>query len=105
MLGPADNGSLQQLGLQQRLVVRLPEVPTSGYLWRGADALAADGPLRLLSSDVEPRAPGTIGGAGRRCLVFEACAPGRCELRLHLSRAGSAGAASDRFVLTLQVRS
>jgi predicted secreted protein len=105
VLGPADHGSLQQLALQQRLIVRLPEVPTSGYLWRGGDALDADGPLRLVSSEFETHSPGAIGGAGLRCLVFEARAPGHCDLRLTCARAGSTDKPSDRWKLKMQVRS
>jgi predicted secreted protein len=103
VLGPADHGSTQRLALGQRLVLRLPEVPTSGYRWQGADALAPDGALRLVSSDHELPALGAVGGQGMRCMVLEACAPGQVGLHLQQSRAGAAGAPTGHFELTVHV--
>jgi predicted secreted protein len=101
--GLADDGSSVQLALHQRLLLRLPEAPTSGYRWQGAEALGAAGALRLLSSDYAPSSPGAVGGQGVLCLVFEARAPGRVALHLRQVRAGAAGAPAAQFALTVRV--
>jgi predicted secreted protein len=103
VLGPADHASTQQLALHQRLLLRLPEVPTSGYRWQGADALAAGDALRFVSSDYEPPSPRATGGQGMLQILFEARAPGRTALRLRQVRSGGSGAPAGQFALDVQV--
>jgi len=91
------------MALHQRLVLRLPEAPTSGYRWRGAEALGAEAALRLRSSNYAPPSPGAVGGQGVLCLVFEARASGRVDLHLRQVRAGATGAPAAQFTLTVQV--
>ena len=98
------HGSSEELAPGQRLSVRLPEVPTSGYRWQGADAFSAGGVLRLVSSDYELPVLGTKGGEGIRRLVFEAVAPGKVGIHLQKSRSGSAGSSAGQFDLSVHVR-
>ena len=104
MVEAADHGGTRQLTLRQRLLLRLPEAPTSGYRWRGQEDLTADGALRLVSSDFEPTARGAIGGQGLRCLVFEARSPGRVDLHLRQLRAFGTGPPAGHFTLTVLVK-
>jgi inhibitor of cysteine peptidase len=102
VLGADDDGGACRLALKQRLQLRLPEVPTSGYRWHGG-ALAVGGALRLVSSAYAPPTPGRAGGQGVRSLLFEACAPGQTELQLQNRRAGGAGPPAGTFKLTVTV--
>jgi predicted secreted protein len=101
-LGPADHGRTCELALHQRLQLGLPEAPTSGYRWQGAEALGDDAAVRCVASSFEAPATDRVGGQGRRAWVFEARATGTAALRLTLQRPGG-GAVADRFALTIHV--
>jgi predicted secreted protein len=103
VLGPTDHGRSCELALHQRLRLNLPEAPTSGFRWQGAEALGDDAAVRCLSSDfAPPPAVDAVGGQGMRGWVFEARAAGSATLQMCLRRPGG-GQVADRFALTIQV--
>ena len=98
----ADHGGARTLAPGARLRLCLPEAPTSGYRWRGVEALAADAPLQCLASDYAP--PAAVGGQGLRCWTFEARRAGSAALHLLLVRPGG-GSAAGRFDLRIEIAS
>ncbi len=62
------------------VVVRLDEIPTSGYRWEvaGIDPNV----LQLSGDEYIPSARAGIGGGGQRELQFAVVGPGQSELRL-----------------------
>lgn len=97
-LGPADRGRQVAVHTGDRIVLRLPENPTTGYRWAG-DIPAFLSPIR---DDNEAGA--APGAAGVRVLEFVAAAPGRAELSLGCTRAWDPSApATDRFSVSITV--
>lgn len=68
-VGPAANGTTVRLHVGDRLVVRLPGNPTTGYRW---SALRVPAPLRLLSSVYVPSQPKRLGQGGTYVFRFAA---------------------------------
>lgn len=97
-LGPADRDNEVPVRTGDRILLRLPENPTTGYRWSGQ----IPGFLRLVRDSNETgEAP---GAGGVRVLEFEAVAPGRAELRLALAREWeAAGSETDRYLVTVEV--
>jgi inhibitor of cysteine peptidase len=97
-LGPADSGREVTLKLGDRVLIRLPENPSTGYRW------AVDVPdvLNLTRDENEPgEAP---GAAGFRVFEFMADALGRAAIDLGCGRAWEPAAPPiDRFHVTLEV--
>lgn len=79
MLTPADNGKTITVSPGSRIVVGLPENPTTGYSWT-VDGL--DPEVRLVSSEYVEGKDVQIGGSGTRTLVFEARGSGSHHIRL-----------------------
>jgi inhibitor of cysteine peptidase len=98
-LGPDDAGREVTVATGDRLVLRLPENPTTGYLWTWEDT----GALEVTRDETEA---GTAPGAGgTRVLEVTAVEPGRAALELTSRRAWDLTTPpNDRFVLTVEVR-
>ena len=77
--------------------VRLPEAPTSGFLWTLTDPPSA---VSLERDDYVPPPGGTAGGRGERVFHFDVGGPGRYELEFHLRRS-SGGDPAERKTVTL----
>jgi Zn-dependent peptidase ImmA (M78 family)/predicted secreted protein len=100
---PGDAGLILWPRVNDELRVRLPETPSSGYIWVLDDPLVADlreGRSKPLSSPESPYLAlisdqfqssagdrsGTVGGGGTRQFVFRALQPGSHTLRLSKQR-------------------
>jgi predicted secreted protein len=73
-LGQSDNGRRLDVGVDDRLVVRLPETGGTGYVWQVA---SLSGPARLVSDSPEPAsvpAPGA-SGSHRWEIAFDGSGP------------------------------
>jgi inhibitor of cysteine peptidase len=68
-VGPAANGTTVRLHVSDRLVVRLPGNPTTGYRW---SALRVPAPLHVLSSVYVPSQPKRLGQGGTYVFRFAA---------------------------------
>jgi inhibitor of cysteine peptidase len=76
-LSEADNGRRIQVGAGERVVVRLPENATTGYVWQVA---SLTGPARLVADRAEPGAAAP-GAGGVRCLELAFDSSGAVTLR------------------------
>lgn len=76
----ADNGATIHVRRGDRIVIRLPENPTTGYRW-DPDAVD-DRIVSLTSREYAPPAGGGVGAGGAVSMVFEAQAPGEGNIRL-----------------------
>jgi Zn-dependent peptidase ImmA (M78 family) len=65
------------------LVLEMPEIPSSGYLWRLVDKLEL---VNLVRDEYRPRRPGVLGGSGVHRFVFAVLAPGYHRIQLALGR-------------------
>lgn len=97
-----DGGSRIEVRVGDVVVVRLPENPSTGFVWSsetaGGDALE---PVR---SEYLPAADASVGGGGQRSLSFRAVATGTVELRLKLWREWEGDKSIvDRFAATVRV--
>jgi predicted secreted protein len=100
LLNRQDQGRTIMVALGARILVRLEESPTTGFVWTPLHAAEA---LALVGSDFTPPAPAALGGTGQRTLQFELRQPGSHPLLLALMRPWEAAAtAVDRFTLTVQ---
>jgi inhibitor of cysteine peptidase len=98
VLTSEDAGGRRSVSVGERIEVRLPERPTTGYRWQAdVDASA----LRQVDDRYEGEAA-PRGAAGVRSLTFEALRPGRARLRLASRRAWE-GEDDDEFVVDLDV--
>ena len=97
-LGPEDHGREISIQVGDRILLRLPENPTTGFRW------TADIPefLSLIRDTNEPGdAP---GAAGYRVLEFVASALGRTDLSLACSQAWEPTVPpTERFSVTVAV--
>jgi inhibitor of cysteine peptidase len=101
VLTEADDGREVDAGLNDLVVVSLPENPTTGYLWAVASETA--GVLMLENSDFSAVAGAGVGGGGRRTFSFRAAAAGRATLELVCRRpweTDASAAARYRLVIT-----
>lgn len=98
-VGLEDRGREVTVATGDRLVLRLPENPTTGYLWTWEET----GALQLTRDETEP---GTApGAAGIRVLEVIATESGRAVLALTCRRAWDlTQPPSDHFELTVEVR-
>ncbi|MBI5896866.1 MAG: protease inhibitor I42 family protein [Desulfobacterales bacterium] len=80
----ADRDQERQALPEQRVLIQLPENPTTGYQWQ----IEAFDPrvLTAAGSDVAASSGGRLGGGGLRTFVFTALAPGRTTVRLRYRR-------------------
>lgn len=100
VLTEADDGREVDAGLNDVVVVSLPENPTTGYLW--AVASETTGTLRLENSDFSAVAGTGVGGGGLRTFSFRAAAAGRAILELVCRRPWETdGSAVARYRLVI----
>jgi predicted secreted protein len=86
VVDPAAAGGLVTAALGDTVVVRLDEIPTSGYRWQVDDVDPSI--LEGLGDDFKPSPAGGLGGGGQHEFRFLAVGTGdRCPLRLILRRA------------------
>ncbi len=83
-----------------RVVLSLPENPTTGMRW----ALPKTDAIEVLADDNRAGGPG-IGAAGLRILTLRPIRPGRITLRLLRYQAWESEATADeRFVIEFDIR-
>jgi len=102
VLARADNNRIAELRVGERLVVRLPENPTTGYTWVIDETDSRV--LALGSTGYTPPEEGSIGVRGQRAFVFTARQPGEVALKLKYWRFWEGNASvTERFVVNLRV--
>lgn len=100
-VGMTANGSVRTLHRGDRLVVRLPSNPSTGYAWTISSA--GRPVLRLLSrSFLAPEDGQRVGAPGVAVFRFRAAAAGRTTLRLAYARSWETGAKPAR-TFTLRI--
>jgi inhibitor of cysteine peptidase len=93
-----DAGGRRSVRVGERIEVRLPERPTTGYRWQpDIDASALRQVDDRFEGEAAPR-----GAGGVRTLVFEPLRPGSARLRLESRRAWEREAV-DEFVVDLEI--
>jgi inhibitor of cysteine peptidase len=104
ILTAADNGTTIETRPGTRILVRLPENPTTGYRWtpeQGDERVIAP-----LSSEYATRPDAAVGGGGSAVLAFEARAPGEGTIRLKRWRDWEGeGSVRERYEVKVRVRS
>lgn len=102
ILTHADNNRTAELQVGERLIVRLPENPTTGYTW------AIDETDRRLlalgSTDYAPPEVGSIGVRGQRAFAFTVSQPGEIALKFKYWRFWEGDASvTERYVVNLHI--
>jgi inhibitor of cysteine peptidase len=99
-LGEADDGKPLALQRGQRVLLRLPETPTTGYRWEPPPEVT------LLADDFAPlQAEAAAGTGGMRTLCFElASATTTGPVRFELRRAWGGGPPAGSFTLQVTVQ-
>jgi inhibitor of cysteine peptidase len=101
-LTQADNGATVHVRRGDRIVIRLPENPTTGYRW--APDSVDDRIVSLISSEFAPPTGGGVGAGGAVSMVFEARAPGDGGVRLKRWRDWEGEASvRDRYAIQIVV--
>ena len=85
VLDASDRGSSVRAAVGDRLLIRLPESPTNGYLW-SADTFTAS-VLTLEGSKFTKAGDSKLGAGGIRTFSFGLLNAGHGEVRLRLRRA------------------
>jgi len=83
LVGPRERARAVEAVEGDALVVEVPEIPSSGYLWRAADVPEI---LALVRDEYRPAVPDALGGEGIHRFVFRVLAAGRQPIRLELAR-------------------
>jgi inhibitor of cysteine peptidase len=97
-----DNDTTKEVHVGVRIVVQLPENPTTGYSWE-VDS-SNDRIIRLRSSVYSHGSPDRVGGGGERSFTFEAMGVGTDEIRLKNWRKWQGEQSiAERFVVTVRV--
>ena len=98
----ADHNRAAEVRVGERIVVQLPENPTTGFTWAIDET-----DRRLLTLDgsayVAPEM-GFIGAKGQRTFQFTARQPGEMTLQLKYWRVWEGdGSVTERFIVTLRI--
>lgn len=104
VVGPAANGAQRAVHRGDRLVVRLPSNPATGFAWTVETSAR---PVLVLTSRsfVPPPDGGRVGAPGTSVLRFRVAAAGRRTLRLAYVRSWERGVApADTFTLRVVAR-
>jgi Zn-dependent peptidase ImmA (M78 family)/predicted secreted protein len=80
------------------LVVEVPEVPSSGYLW---EATYIPPGLSLVHDEYRAPDRGSLGGRGHHRFMFRIEAAGRRRLHLEMRRPWQSGAAAETFEIDI----
>jgi inhibitor of cysteine peptidase len=103
LITQADRGQERQALPGQRVLIQLPENPTTGYQWQ-IEAFDP-GVLSASGSDFAAASGGRLGGGGLRTFVFTALAPGGTPVRLVYRRPWEPKAqAGEAFEVRIHVR-
>ena len=98
----ADNNRTAELRTGERLIVRLPENPSTGYTWAIDETdrrlLTLDG------TDYTAPAEGSIGARGQRTFTFTVRQPGEVALKLKYWRFWEGDASvTERYIVNLRI--
>jgi len=103
LISQADRGLERRALPGQRVLIQLPENPTTGYQWH-IDAFDPQ-VLAAAGSDFAASSGGRLGGGGLRTFVFTALAPGSSRVRLVYRRPWEPKAqAGEAFEVRIQVQ-
>lgn len=83
MVGPRPRARAIQAREGDVLVVEVPEIPSSGYLWQATDV---PGILNLVRDEYRPSVPDALGSEGVHRFVFRVLGAGHQPLRMELGR-------------------
>jgi len=100
----ADQEKAQVLAPGASFEIRLPENPTTGYIWEVEHISEAVAGLEREAFEQEPADPRIVGRGGTKIFVFKAREPGAGEIALRLRRPWQRDAPIDSFVLKFEVR-
>ena len=92
------NGQTVDLAVGQKIEIRLPENPTTGFRWQLS---AEDKAMCRLVSDSFGAPSGPPGRGGEHVWIFQAAQPGECDIVLRLRRPWDA---STEPVQTFSIR-
>jgi predicted secreted protein len=103
VLGQKDQNRIAEVRTGERIAVRLPENPTTGFTWA-----VAESDRRLLALDSTDYAPpeeaGFIGARGERTFIFTAREPGEVPLALKYWRFWEGDASiAERYTATVRI--
>lgn len=103
VLGQKDQNRIAEVRTGERIAVRLPENPTTGFTWA-----VAESDRRLLALDSTDYAPpeeaGFIGTRGERTFIFTAREPGEVPLALKYWRFWEGDASiAERYTVTVRI--
>ena len=101
-IGQSENGETISLQVGDTIQVRLPENPSTGYLWQLASE--EDFNLRLISAEYATPQSSAFGARGMRVFLFKAVRPGEAEIQLIHKRPWEASAGENRFAVRIQVQ-
>ncbi|HEY7431804.1 MAG TPA: protease inhibitor I42 family protein [Streptosporangiaceae bacterium] len=93
------SGATVSASESDRIVIRLPENPSTGYQWSVAEL---GGPLEIVSNEYVMAGQIVPGAAGERVVVVRPRAPGSARLRLQLKRSWERDSV-DRFDVGVDV--
>jgi|SRR5271156_3359439 inhibitor of cysteine peptidase len=101
-LDSRSSGQSIELGVGERLTVRLDENPTTGYRWTAVGTF--EPVLVLINSDFElPTGQLRYGAGGVRSWTFEAAQTGTAKLRMEYTRASSQDPEQRTYFLSVRV--
>jgi predicted secreted protein len=95
------SGQTVSMAPYERVTIRLTECRPCGYAWRISTAPDKARVKKLKDRYVEPPADGTVGGPGKRVLVYRAVTPGSTTLRLRY--VAPDGSIAKRFKLRILI--
>ena len=104
-----ESGSSVTVSVGDEIVVRVPEIPTTGYAWT---ITSVGGPLRLVESSYVPDGPAgpagngvapAPGAGGKRLIRLRAASPGEAAAELALKRPWETEP-TETFILHATVR-
>jgi inhibitor of cysteine peptidase len=102
LLGSEAGGTTLAVRLGDRIIVRLPETPTTGYRWAVDDS---GGAVTVDSTTFEPPTDPTLpGSGGARLVTATATAAGTGSLRLTSVRRGGSSASGDSWEVRIEVQ-
>ena len=105
LLGAGAGSTTVTVRLGDRIVVRLPETPTTGYRWAVDDADGGSGVVTLDSTTFEsPSDPTVPGSGGTRLVTATATAAGTGSLRLTSVRRGGPPTFGDSWEVRIEVQ-
>lgn len=97
-----DHGRVIEVALTSRLLVRLPESPSTGYRWELEPPVGDV--LKLEADTYQPATSSVPGAGGIRVLEFDTGSDGIVLIRLRLRRPWETGDALRVFEVNVRVR-